>query len=76
MNLSVKILKIQRAVSVRFRSTLVNIDNFSEEIVENDCVKPYSEVPGPREYPFIGNSWRFAPFIGKFTIFNPDRSNF
>lgn len=29
-------------------------------------VKPYSEVPGPKGLPIIGNSWRFAPFIGKF----------
>lgn len=27
--------------------------------------KSYSEVPGPKELPFIGNSWRFAPIIGK-----------
>lgn len=31
-------------------------------------VKPYSEVPGPKGLPIIGNSWRFAPFIGKFHI--------
>lgn len=29
-------------------------------------VKPYSKIPGPwGGIPFIGNSWRFAPFIGK-----------
>lgn len=28
-------------------------------------VKPYSEVPGPKELPLIGNSWRFAPLIGE-----------
>lgn len=27
--------------------------------------KPYSDVPGPRGLPIIGNSWRFAPFIGE-----------
>lgn len=26
--------------------------------------KPYSEVPGPRPLPLIGNTWRFIPFIG------------
>lgn len=27
--------------------------------------KEYSEIPGPKEMPIIGNSWRFAPLIGK-----------
>lgn len=27
--------------------------------------KEYSEIPGPKELPFIGNAWRFAPFIGE-----------
>lgn len=27
-------------------------------------VKPYSEIPGPKELPVIGNAWRFAPIIG------------
>ncbi|KAJ9592119.1 hypothetical protein L9F63_001347 [Diploptera punctata] len=31
-------------------------------------VKPYSEVPGPREFPLVGNAWRFLPFIGHFSI--------
>lgn len=30
-----------------------------------DRARPYSEIPGPRALPFIGNSWRFAPIIGK-----------
>ncbi|KAH8252497.1 hypothetical protein KR032_000270 [Drosophila birchii] len=29
------------------------------------AVRPYSEVPGPYPLPLIGNSWRFAPLIGK-----------
>lgn len=28
-------------------------------------IKPFSEVPGPKEFPIIGNSWRFAPIIGE-----------
>lgn len=31
-------------------------------------VKPYCEVPGPRELPLIGNAWRFLPVIGHFSI--------
>lgn len=33
--------------------------------VKEEC-KPYSEIPGPRELPLIGNSWRFAPIIGEY----------
>lgn len=28
------------------------------------AIKPYSEIPGPKELPIIGNAWRFAPVIG------------
>ena len=27
--------------------------------------KPYSEIPGPKPLPFVGNTWRFIPFIGE-----------
>lgn len=43
----------------------------SEDKPPNDSMsripptKSYSEIPGPKELPFIGNSWRFAPIIGK-----------
>lgn len=42
--------------------------------IENDLIdvrppKPYSSIPGPKEWPIIGNSWRFAPVIGKETIY-------
>lgn len=25
---------------------------------------PYSDVPGPKPIPVLGNSWRFIPYIG------------
>lgn len=44
----------------------------SENIIESDNaakhsaqIRPYSEVPGPKGLPLIGNSWRFAPLIGE-----------
>lgn len=33
-------------------------------IAKEQKPKPYSAVPGPMALPLIGNSWRFAPFIG------------
>lgn len=42
-------------------------DNVFEYKIEKVDVIPkeYSEIPGPKELPIIGNAWRFAPLIGK-----------
>lgn len=37
----------------------------NEDFIETSPPKPYSSIPGPKEWPLIGNSWRFAPIIGK-----------
>uniref|UniRef100_A0A1A9VGK8 Cytochrome P450 n=1 Tax=Glossina austeni TaxID=7395 RepID=A0A1A9VGK8_GLOAU len=36
-------------------------------------VRSYREVPGPWGIPIIGNSWRFAPFIGRYKISKLDK---
>jgi hypothetical protein len=28
--------------------------------------RPYSELPGPKPLPLLGNMWRFFPVIGKY----------
>lgn len=30
--------------------------------------KPYSEVPGPKPAPLLGNTWRMLPFFGQYDI--------
>ncbi|CAH1117306.1 unnamed protein product [Phaedon cochleariae] len=35
--------------------------------------KEYSDIPGPKELPFIGNAWRFAPIIGQYKIHELDK---
>ncbi|XP_055380217.1 probable cytochrome P450 49a1 [Condylostylus longicornis] len=40
---------------------------------EKRNVKPFSEIPGPKGLPFIGNSWRFAPIIGQYKISDLDK---
>lgn len=47
-----------------FSSTGVIVDE-DVAIYEENLVKSYNEIPGPRGLPVIGNSWRFAPLIGK-----------
>ncbi|XP_056638973.1 probable cytochrome P450 49a1 [Diorhabda sublineata] len=41
--------------------------------IEDTIPKEYKEIPGPRELPFIGNSWRFAPIIGHYKIHELDK---
>lgn len=38
--------------------------------IENKIVqpKPYSEIPGPKPIPLLGNTWRLLPFIGQYDI--------
>lgn len=31
---------------------------------EWDNARPYKDIPGPKPLPFIGNFWRFLPYIG------------
>ncbi|XP_031620366.1 probable cytochrome P450 49a1 [Contarinia nasturtii] len=50
----------------------------SEIVAEHDSpknaqIRPYSEVPGPKGLPLIGNSWRFAPLIGQYRIQDLDK---
>ncbi|KAF4527841.1 hypothetical protein B566_EDAN014642 [Ephemera danica] len=39
-----------------------------EQAVPSSAPKPYSEVPGPRPLPLIGNTWRLLPVIGQYTV--------
>lgn len=41
-----------------------NVYEDKNELIES-VPKEYSEIPGPKEWPLVGNAWRFAPLIGK-----------
>jgi hypothetical protein len=36
----------------------------AEQTFDWDHARPYSEVPGPKPLPLVGNAWRFMPGIG------------
>lgn len=36
-------------------------------------VKPWEEVPGPKPLPLLGNTWRFIPYIGGYSVEHIDK---
>lgn len=50
--------------SINVLTNELNVPLINKEVSNNNA-KPYSDIPGPKELPIIGNSWRFAPIIGK-----------
>lgn len=54
---------------VRFRSTTaIPADSlFVDETIKDELAsaKPYSEVPGPKPLPILGNTYRLLPVIGE-----------
>lgn len=56
---------------VRFRSTtaIPAESLFADEAVKDELAnaRPYSEVPGPKPLPILGNTYRLLPVIGKKT---------
>lgn len=35
---------------------------------DSDFAKEYSELPGPRTLPLLGNSWRFMSYVGEYSV--------
>lgn len=36
--------------------------------LQQDAIKPYEDIPGPKPLPIFGNTWRLFPVIGQYTI--------
>ncbi|CAG2177776.1 unnamed protein product, partial [Oppiella nova] len=39
---------------------------------DNDVLKPFDAIPGPKPLPAIGNKWRYLPLIGEYKIHEMD----
>lgn len=59
-----KVLKTVSDPVTRKRSTV----SISPELVCPSLAKPYSEVPGPKPFPLLGNTWRLLPIIGQYDV--------
>ncbi|CAH1634801.1 unnamed protein product [Spodoptera littoralis] len=55
----------------RARSTHAAIDTSIFDMAPS--VKSWAEVPGPRPLPFLGNTWRFTPYIGGYSVEHIDK---
>lgn len=63
MSLLIKRFCNSRITIYRAKSTEV-LTSISHDDV--DFAKEYSELPGPKSLPLLGNNWRFMSYIGKF----------
>lgn len=59
-------LKLIRIIKRSTFSSAVPVEALQNGTWEQTDAKPYTEIPGPRKLPIVGNSWRFAPFIGEY----------
>ncbi|GBP62023.1 Probable cytochrome P450 301a1, mitochondrial [Eumeta japonica] len=50
----------------RHRSQVATAAAVDSEMFTN--ARPYSEVPGPKPIPILGNTWRLVPVVGQFDI--------
>ncbi|KAJ8973422.1 hypothetical protein NQ317_016705 [Molorchus minor] len=62
---------ISRDTNGRFISAVEN--SVLEKNVDFKNALPYRSVPGPKPLPYLGNTWRFIPFVGDFEIEHIDK---
>ncbi|KAJ8973417.1 hypothetical protein NQ317_016700 [Molorchus minor] len=69
MSSASKISKLSKNV-IRTRSSVTAINPQPEAIHLKalDSAKPYSEIPGPKPLPILGNTWRLLPLIGQYDV--------
>ncbi|KAK4877763.1 hypothetical protein RN001_010269 [Aquatica leii] len=69
--LSTRLYSTDRSFSTAIFPSL--LEDYQEETIHDAVPKPYSEIPGPKKLPIIGNTWRFAPVIGQYKITELDK---
>nr|XP_029732297.1 probable cytochrome P450 301a1, mitochondrial [Aedes albopictus]XP_029732298.1 probable cytochrome P450 301a1, mitochondrial [Aedes albopictus]XP_029732299.1 probable cytochrome P450 301a1, mitochondrial [Aedes albopictus] len=49
-------------------ATAAHIQQQAPPTIKLENARPYSEVPGPKPLPILGNTWRVFPIIGQYKI--------
>lgn len=55
---------LKQNVKQEYYKTMSQIDNIKPETW--DTARSFHEIPGPKEVPIFGNTWRWLPYIGKY----------
>jgi len=57
---------LRRFVRFEMKSDRVTLDTLAVNVGEQDLLshRSYSDIPGPKPIPLLGNTWRFLPYIG------------
>lgn len=62
--LNYKIARLLRHTVNQSNSITRTLETLATEVDDWSRCRPYSEIPGPRPVPILGNTWRFIPYIG------------
>ena len=61
-------VKIVKTVTRNRSESVISSPSFCPHVEELSAAKPYSEIPGPKPIPILGNTWRLLPIIGQYDI--------
>lgn len=57
------------AVRKRSQTAIANPDLICPHLNEDfSSARPYTEIPGPKPLPLLGNTWRLLPIIGQYDV--------
>ncbi|XP_045453653.1 probable cytochrome P450 49a1 [Melitaea cinxia] len=61
-------------IKMSVKETIVEtIGSLASELESLNPVKSWKEVPGPKPLPLLGNTWRFIPYIGGYSVEHVDQ---
>lgn len=64
--LNCKFTRLLKNTVKQSNNIIKTLETLTTDVEEQDWsrCRPYSEIPGPKPIPLLGNTWRFIPFIG------------
>lgn len=68
MNHQYILFQSKREYSTNVKQNIDDSNDLHCTLEEWNNAKPFTDMPGPKPSPIVGNTWRFLPFIGKIFI--------